>query len=227
MSLIFETKFKTQQSYKYCIKNILFFLCSIFFTSAFIVQNRVMQELEISRLCRKNDITARRELYKLYAGYLLGICMRYLSDRETAEDVMHDGFIKIFSSFDKFEWRGEGSLKAWLSRVMANQTLEWLRRNKKLSANEGEDVLNKVEEPAVADVEKIPQSVIMRFIKELPDGYRAVFNMFVIEEKSHKEIAEALGIKEKSSSSQLLRAKRILADKIDDYCKKNGIERTI
>ena len=84
-----------------------------------------------------------------------------------------------------------------------------------------------MEEPAVADVEKIPQSVIMRFIKELPDGYRAVFNMFVIEEKSHKEIAEALGIKEKSSSSQLLRAKRILADKIDDYCKKNGIERTI
>ncbi|MCI1720396.1 MAG: sigma-70 family RNA polymerase sigma factor [Bacteroidales bacterium] len=184
-----------------------------------------MQENEISLLCRKNDIRARRELYRLYAGYLLGICMRYLSDRETAEDVMHDGFIKIFSSFDKFEWRGEGSLKAWLSKVMANQALEWLRKNKRIGENEGEEALKKIEEPSATDIERIPQSVIMKFIEELPDGYRAVFNMFVIEEKSHREIAEALGIKEKSSSSQLLRAKRILADKINDYCQKNGIEK--
>lgn len=183
-----------------------------------------MHEREISRLCRKNDIKARRELYERYAGYLLGICVRYLSDKQTAEDVMHDGFIKIFSSFDKFEWRGEGSLKAWLSRVMANQALEWIRKHKKMEMNEGEEVLGKIEEPLAAEVEQIPQQVIMKFIQELPEGYRVVFNMFVIEEKSHREIAEELGIKEKSSSSQLLRARRILAEKINKYCKENGIE---
>lgn len=194
---------------------------------AFKSQNGVMQEKEISRLCRKNDIKARRELYERYAGYLLGVCMRYLSDKQLAEDVMHDGFIKIFSSFDKFEWRGEGSLKAWLSKVMANQALEWLRKNKKMEMNDGEEVLKNMEEPAAAEVEQIPQQVVMKFIQELPDGYRAVFNMFVIEEKSHKEIAEALGIKEKSSSSQLLRAKRMLAEKINNYCREQGIEKVV
>ena len=91
-----------------------------------------MEELELSNLCKKRDARAQKELYELYANRLYAICIRYSGDRDTAQDLLHDGFIKILCSFEKFTWRGEGSLRAWMDRIMVNTSLQYLRDKKKI-----------------------------------------------------------------------------------------------
>lgn len=191
-----------------------------------------MEEQKLSILCKKGDSNARKILYETYAGYMLGICIRYVGDKHVAQDLLHDGFLKIFASFEKFTWRGNGSLKAWMSRIMVNMAIEHLRRerNGRLVFEESsgnisgrEEKLGLYVEPQADKMSLIPESVIMKFISELPQGYRTVFNLFVFEEKSHKEIASMLGINERSSSSQLLRAKSALARRINEYIKDNDL----
>lgn len=182
-----------------------------------------MEELELSEQCRQGNNRARRELYERYAGRLLAICLRYVSDRDTAQDLLHDGFLKIFGSFDKFTWRGEGSLRAWMERVMVNTALQYLRKNDVINqASPLEEVPEVYDEPNDDDIDMIPQSVLMQFVRELPPGYRTVFNLYTFENKSHKEIAQLLGINEKSSASQLFRAKSTLIRKVKDWLKNNG-----
>lgn len=177
-----------------------------------------MSEFELSELCRQKNNLARKQLYELYAGQMMAICCRYISDREMARDLLHDGFLKIFNSFDKFTYRGEGSLKAWISRIMVNICLEYLRKNDIMNQYVSiEDASPVMEDTKEEDIEQIPQEVLMKFINELSTGYRTVFNLYTFEEKSHKEIAALLGINEKSSASQLFRAKAVLAKKIKDY----------
>lgn len=154
---------------------------------------------------------------------MFSVCLRYITDREVAQDLLHDGFLKIFDSFDKFTWRGEGSLRAWMERVMVNTVLQYLRKNDVMNqATALENVPQVYEEPDASSIDVIPQKVLMRFINELPTGYRTVFNLYVFEEKSHKEIAQLLGINEKSSASQLVRAKAALATKIREWMKNNA-----
>lgn len=181
-----------------------------------------MEEKKLAERCLQGDNKARRELYERYAGRMLAVCLRYIGDRETAEDLLHDGFLKIFSSFDKFSWRGEGSLRAWMERIMVNMSLQYLRRNDGQDHVCGLDNLPEAyNTPDPSDVETVPLEVLMRFIGELPVGYRTVFNLYVFEEKSHKEIARLLGINEKSSASQLVRAKAALAAKVREWMKNN------
>ena len=159
----------------------------------------------------------RKHLYDLYAQRMMGICYRYTADRRTSEDLLHDGFIKVFESIHSFQYRGEGSLRAWMSRIFANVSLEYLRKN---SRQETIPLEEYAEEPPVDsgyDIDLIPSDVLMRFIAELPAGYRAVFNLNTFEDMSHKEIAQQLHINESSSRSQLARAKAILSDKIKNY----------
>lgn len=181
------------------------------------VYNR-MEEFELSNLCRAGDNRARQELYERFSGRMFGICLRYTSDRDAAQDMLHDGFLKMYASFDKFTWRGEGSLRAWMERVLINSILQALRKNDVMNRTvEIEEITEVYEEPDSSDVETIPKEVLLNFINELPDGYRTVFNLYTFEEKSHKEIAQMLGINEKSSASQLFRAKTALAKRIKEY----------
>lgn len=180
-----------------------------------------ISEEELSLLCQQGDMQARRTLYERYGGVLMAICLRYLGDRETAEDILHDGFLRIFQSIKQFTYQGEGSLKAWLSRVMVNEALGYLRKK---SVQTQQEVLM-TEIPDIPDTDEdelgdIPHSVLMKFISELPDGYRTVFNLYVFEGKSHKEIASLLGITEHTSSSQFYRAKSLLIKKINEYRKR-------
>lgn len=182
-----------------------------------------MNEIELSEGCRQGDNRARKQLYEQYAGRMLAVCLRYVSDRDTAQDLLHDGFIKIFDSFDKFTWRGEGSLRAWMERIMINLSLQFLRKNDVISQSADiEDVPEVYEEPDAGDVELIPQDVLMGFINDLPVGYRTVFNLYTFEDKSHREIAELLNINEKSSASQLFRAKGVLAKRVKEWLLNNG-----
>jgi len=179
-----------------------------------------MNELELVEKCKKENNFARKRLYEIYSPRMMGICLRYCGDRMTAQDLLHDGFIKVFESIQSFNYRGPGSLKAWLSTIFANNCLEYIRKN---SAMQGFLSIEDVTEPAAWPTEEeyitIPDDVLMNFILELPAGYRAIFNMYTLEEMSHKEIGAVLGINESSSRSQLARAKNLLAGKINDYIK--------
>lgn len=178
-----------------------------------------MNEAELAKRCGKGDNLARKLLYEQYAGSLMAVCIRYTGDRDVAQDILHDGFLRIFRSFGQFTYQGKGSLRAWLTRIMVNESLGYLRKK---SSTPQETTLGEV--PDMADEEdgctQIPQPVLMRFIRELPEGYRTIFNLYVLEEKSHKEIARLLGITEHTSSSQLHRAKALLIKRIEEYRKK-------
>ncbi len=174
-----------------------------------------IDEKLVERLIR-GDREAEYELYNRFSGCLMAISMRYMGEKSSAEDALHDTFIKIFKSIKSFKYRGEGSLKAWMCRIAVNTALEELRRLSRERAVPLEQADKEIEsEPPPLD--RVPREVLLRFISELPEGYRTVFNLFCIEEYSHREIAHELGINEKSSSSQLLRAKRLLATKIKSY----------
>ena len=171
---------------------------------------------------------ARTGLYDRYAGYLMAVCMRYVADRESARDVLQDSFLKVFTSISNFHYRGEGSLKAWLTRGTANECINWLRQRNRQFITEQEAGREEaaalragfaMEEEEEPDVGSLSMDDLQLLITELPAGYRAVFNMFVFEQRSHKEIAALLGIKENSSASQLLRAKKILARRINELIK--------
>lgn len=180
-----------------------------------------MSETELAERCKQGDKRAFQQLYEQYAGLLMAVCVRYAGERESAQDILHDGFLKIFRSFAHFTYRGEGSLRAWLTRIMVNESLEFLRMKNQLSQTVLMDELpDDIPDSDECDWELIPRAQLMRFIEELPAGYRTVFNLYVLEEKSHKEIAEMLGITEKTSSSQLYRAKTLLMKRINDYIKK-------
>ena len=179
-------------------------------------------ELTLAEGCRRGDNTARKQLYETYASYLLGVSLRYVGDRSVAEDLLHDGFIQILTHFDQFCWKGEGSLRAWLFKVQQNVILSHIRKKEKLQETvwlEENPQVQDIEEPP--GIEDIPKRVIMQMIAELPAGYRTIFNMYVIDELPHREIARLLGIQEHTSASQLLRARRLLAIKINKWRNEN------
>ncbi len=165
-----------------------------------------------------------KDLYGLYSGYLYTICSRYIADRDTARDILQDCFVKIFTSIGRFRYRGEGSLKAWMGRIVVNESLKYLQKAGRTDFIVRPDVLPDVPEDTgeSPDIEHIPPSVIQEMIRRLPDGYRTIFNLYVFEDKSHKEIASMLGIRENSSASQLHRARAMLARWINEYKKKTG-----
>jgi RNA polymerase sigma-70 factor (ECF subfamily) len=147
---------------------------------------------------------------------MLGVCYRYTGNRQVSEDLLHDGFIRVFESIRAFQYRGEGSLKAWISKIFVNVSLEYLRANAQKTTVPLEEWKESESFPD-EELESIPADVLMRFITELPAGYRTVFNLYVFEEMPHKEIAGILHINEASSRSQLARAKSFLAKKIKKY----------
>jgi len=175
------------------------------------------------RQCAQGDHAAFRVLYEQFAPRLYAYLMRYVTDRATAQDLLQEGFIKVYTSIAQFEYRGEGSLQSWLKVLMRNEALQYLRRGDCLRESVEIDTTPLSEEmPDDEEVEQIPSEVLMQLLSELPDGYRTVFNLYVMEGKSHREIAEMMGIKERSSASQLVRAKTLLAEKIKNWIKENN-----
>ena len=165
------------------------------------------------------DARGQRELYNRYAGYLTAVAQRYLEDEDEVKDVLQDAFVNIFQKFGRFQYRGEGSLKAWVTRIVVNGALHSLRSGKRMLAVE---TLPEPEPDIEPEVDDVPPAVLQDMIRNLPEGYRTVFNLFVFEQMSHRQIATLLGIKENTSATQLLRAKARLARAIKEYRKTNG-----
>ena len=179
-----------------------------------------MDEQELASRCHRGDNAARRELYETYGSRLLSLCRRYAVDAADAEDLMQDAFVKIFRVIGRFRWTRPGSLYSWMARVALNLAFDSARARKRIArelvdadALKGEPV----DEPDYEQAASVPAETIRRMIADLPDGYRTVFELYCFEELSHKEIADLLGIKEKSSSASLARARGILARSIKQY----------
>ena len=159
--------------------------------------------------CKEGKSWAQKRIYELHAPVMMSVCFRYVNDRETARDLMQDGFIKVFTKMDTFS--GIGSFAGWIRRIFVTTSLEYLRQNKALKQLESLEELNNYgENNEITILDKISADDLMACIAELSVGYRAVFNLYAIEGYSHTEIAEILNISEGTSRSQFMRARKIL-----------------
>lgn len=173
------------------------------------------KEQHILSLFAKGDDRAMDKLYGTYADYLAQVCLRYIGNREDLHDVLQEAFIRIFTGIHSFEYRGKGSLKAWLTRTVVNESLRFLRdHDTELFVDKDIDLPDSTDDGPETDGLTITQ--ITDAIRRLPPGYRAVFNLFAIEGKSHKEIAEMLNIRPDTSASQFYKARNLLAGMLKD-----------
>ena len=175
---------------------------------------------------RRGDNRAMRDFYATYGGLLTAVCSRYVADDDDVKDVIQESLLSIISNINTFEYHGKGSLRAWATRIVVNHALGFLR-NKKRTASlfvDSDAGIADTADETPPDIEDIPTGVVTEMIRHLPDGYRMVFNLYVIEGRSHKEISRMLGIKEDTSASQLHRAKAILAKQITEYRTKSRQE---
>jgi RNA polymerase sigma-70 factor (ECF subfamily) len=174
-----------------------------------------MSEKQLIAGCLKGDRKCQKELYDLYSRKMMGVCLRYAGDRETARDLLQDGFIRVFTSLDTYT--GAGSLDGWVRTVFVNGALEYLRKRDILRNSTDIESMNEVLADEDSAVSKISAGELMEVVQSLPDGFKAVFNLYAIEGYSHKEIAERLHITESTSRSQYVRARKWLQERIDRY----------
>ncbi|MBK5285189.1 MAG: sigma-70 family RNA polymerase sigma factor [Bacteroidia bacterium] len=164
-----------------------------------------MADDEIIRSCIAGDARAQKTLFEKYSRRMMGICLRYAADREEAEDMLQDGWIKVFGNLKSF--RFEGSAEGWIKRVIVNTCLETLRKNKKMANNVDIEMAEQIKYSEINSSDALSVKELLGIIHRLPTGYRTVFNLFAIEGYSHKEIGEKLGINESTSKSQYSRAR--------------------
>ena len=166
-----------------------------------------MKEEDLILGCVKEDRNCQKELYKRFAGKMMVVCLRYANNRMEAEDMLQDGFIKIFDNISKFKM--EGSLEGWVRRIMVNTAINKIRANKMRFEEIDHDTENFHEHDKNV-IDRMSEQDILSLINKMPQGYKYVFNMYAIEGFSHKEIANSLGIEEASSRSQYAKAKKYL-----------------
>ena len=186
-----------------------------------------LTEQELALGCVRNDRDAQGELYARYSSRLYAICLRYIEDREEARDLMHDCMIKAMDNFKSFRYVSEGSLYAWLSRITVNMAINRLKESSRFRQIPFEQVsgdeLEIALEPDAESVRKIPDGVLDKLIAELPPVRRTVFNMYCIDGYSHHDIARALGITERTSTSVLAKARASLKKALMNYIDKTGL----
>ena len=173
-----------------------------------------LSEQQTIALCKQGNRAAQKVLYESLAPKMFAICLRYMGDRELAEDMLQEGFVTLFSKLETYS--GEGSFEGWARKIFVNTALMSLRKNDVLKqSGEIETAWNVTSEETTA-IQNISYKELMKIIAGLPPGFRTVFNMFVIEGYNHKEISDALGISEATSRSQLQRARVMLQKKIKE-----------
>ena len=169
-----------------------------------------MTEEAILQGCLQNNATSQRELYSRYSPKMLAVCYRFAHNREDAEDMLQEGFIKVFSQIHTF--RSQGAFEGWIRRIVVHTCINHLKKNKRF--NESVDIIHansiQVREESVPSIVQAKQ--IVECIRLLPMGYRTVLNLYAIEGYTHKEIAEMLDIEESTSRSQYTRAKQMLEE---------------
>ena len=174
-------------------------------------------EQDIAQLVAKGDRKATRALYGDTICRMTSVCSRYVTDPDAVNDVLQDSYMSIFTTIDKFQYKGEGSLLAWMTRIVVHKSVDWVKREMRRGAVELPGDIPEVIDDDSADDCDLSADTIHSIIRQMPAGYRAVFNMYVLDGMSHKQIAAELGIAENSSASQLARAKAWLKNEVKKY----------
>ncbi len=175
-----------------------------------------MTEEELIARCKRQERLAQKLVYEKYAGRMFGLCKRYVKTTENAEEVLMEGFCKVFQKIDMYS--GTGSFEGWIRRIMTNESLMFIRRDYKF--NDHVDIQDiQLETFEVTIEEKLMAADILKLLDQLPTGYRTVFNLYVMEGYKHREIADMLHISINTSKSQLILAKRKLKDLIEQKSK--------
>lgn len=173
--------------------------------------NHNVTETDLIRGCIDGDRRMQEELYRRFSAKMYAVCLRYAGNADDAQDILQDGFVKIFKNLDRF--RSEGSFEGWIRRIFVNTAIEHLRRRTYLTpiAEKEENTIPYKEKTAL---DRLGEKDILKLISQLSPGYRTVFNMYVVEGYTHKEIGDLLGISEGTSKSQLARARMILQEMV-------------
>jgi RNA polymerase sigma factor (sigma-70 family) len=173
------------------------------------LKRELSDENQLIAGCKEGKAWAQKEIFERYASVMLSVCVRYVTDRETARDLLQEGFIKLYTKIDTYS--GTGSFEGWIRRIFATTALEYLRQNNALNQSvDIEQYSNLITDTDPTILDNISANDLMECIARLPDGYRTVFNLYAIEGYSHAEIAEMLTISESTSRSQFMRARNIL-----------------
>jgi RNA polymerase sigma factor (sigma-70 family) len=169
------------------------------------------RETELIEGCRRNERAAQKALYERMAAKMFAICCRYVKDRMEAEDVLVTSFTKVFDRIDQF--KAEGSFEGWVRRIVVNEALTYLRKNKSMYLETDLEAADR--EPDIGSLDyQLEAEDLLKLVAELPAGYKIVFNLYAIDGYSHKEIAGQLGISENTSKSQLSRARAHLQNRL-------------
>lgn len=176
-------------------------------------EDKLMSDEEMLKGCKANESDAQKYLFDKYVKKMTGICCRYVDSYEEAQDIVQDGFIKVFNKIGTFS--GKGSIEGWIRRIMINTALDYLRR---IKASRYDVDITEIEykvEGKQEIIEKMQADDLLSIIRTLPKGYRTVFNLYAIEGYSHKEIAKKLDISQNTSKSQYSRARSLLQKKLE------------
>ena len=171
-------------------------------------------DLKLIKSCREGDRAAQKVLYERLAPRMFPVCIRYIGDREAAEDVLQDGFVTLFTRLDSY--KGEGSFEGWARKIFVTTALMELRRKDALKMSDELDVVRGMKSETVSQLQSIGYKDLMNLITQLPPGFRTVFNLYAVEGFTHKDIGEMLGISETTSRTQLSRARAWLQNKIKE-----------
>jgi RNA polymerase sigma factor (sigma-70 family) len=177
-------------------------------------RNHIIPESDLISGCIEGNRRMQEELYRRFSPRMYAVCLRYATSSEEAEDILQEGFIKIFKKLGSY--RGDGSFEGWIRRIFVNTAIEHFRRRRYLQPVTDKEE-NTVEGKYLSVLDSLAEKDILELIRQLSPGYRTVFNMYVVEGYTHKEIGDMLGISEGTSKSQLSRAKVILQDMVKKY----------
>jgi len=171
-------------------------------------------DFKLIESCIKGDRAAQKVLYDRLAPRMFPVCIRYVGDREQAEDILQEGFITLFTRLDTY--KGDGSFEGWARKIFVTTALMELRRKDALKMSDDLEMARGMKTDTVTQLQSIGYKDLMKLITQLPPGFRTVFNMYAIEGYSHKEIGEILGISETTSRTQLSRARLWLQNRIKE-----------
>lgn len=171
-------------------------------------------DLQLIKSCRQGDRASQKILYDRLAPRMFPVCLRYVSDRSLAEDIMQDGFITLFTKLGSY--KGDGSFEGWARRIFVTTALMALRKKDALKMSEELDSVRGMKTDTYSQIQNLGYKELMKLIMSLPTGFRTVFNLYAVEGYSHKEIADMLGITETTSRTQLSRARIWLQKKIEE-----------
>jgi RNA polymerase sigma factor (sigma-70 family) len=177
--------------------------------------NHNISESDLISGCIQGNRQMQEELYNRFSGKMYAVCLRYANNSDDAQDLLQEGFIKVFRNLHRF--RAEGSFEGWIRRVFVNSSIEHFRKKSLELSRVSEKEENTIEDVDISALDNLAEKDIIRLVQDLSPGYRAVFNLYVIEGYSHREIGEMLGISEGTSKSQLARARSILQKKVSEY----------